>query len=430
MRGKGPLLGLLAATRFVAFAGRMGMVPFIPELMTAYGAGYTAMGALYSSFFAGYALCLVPAGWASDRWGARPVLAAGLVMSGLAQAGFALAPSYGIALAGRVAVGVGVAFVYAPVLKLLAEAFGRAERGRASSVLEMAIGATLVVVLSGFPLLARIAQPRWLLLGAALAAFALLPWLMRLRVRSPEAVAAERAAPVPAAPVPAAGTPAAGRGFFAMLAVGFLGLLVAGGVLGWLPTYLEQGVGLAKPAAGAVMGVLLASQLAAAYPAGIVSDRLGRRVPAIDLGTALMGAAALGFALGPGGWEVWLAAAVFGAGTAAGISQLVTLSAEYGAASRSGLITSATTAVGQLGSALAGVLVGAVVDLTGGFRAAWWVLLAAAALRLWLARFIPEGEPAAEPVSAPGSGPARTARRGTAPGGRGRAAPGGGSGTA
>lgn len=70
-----------------------------------------------------YAAMQIPVGLAVDRFGSRSVLLTGTVLITVAQAGFALAPSYSLALVARVFVGMGDAMTFICVLRLVSSWF-------------------------------------------------------------------------------------------------------------------------------------------------------------------------------------------------------------------------------------------------------------------------------------------------------------------
>jgi MFS family permease len=70
-----------------------------------------------------YAGMQVPVGLMVDRWGSRTVLLCGTVLLTVAQAGFAVASSYGVALVARVFVGMGDAMTFICVLRLVSSWF-------------------------------------------------------------------------------------------------------------------------------------------------------------------------------------------------------------------------------------------------------------------------------------------------------------------
>jgi nitrate/nitrite transporter NarK len=70
-----------------------------------------------------YAALQIPVGLLVDRFGSRSVMLAGTVVLALAQAGFSLADSYGVALLARTFVGVGDALTFICVLRLVSRWF-------------------------------------------------------------------------------------------------------------------------------------------------------------------------------------------------------------------------------------------------------------------------------------------------------------------
>ncbi|GAA4365570.1 MFS transporter [Nocardioides caricicola] len=70
-----------------------------------------------------YAAMQIPVGLAVDRFGSRSVLLTGTILITVAQAGFALAPSYSLALVARVFVGMGDAMTFICVLRLVSSWF-------------------------------------------------------------------------------------------------------------------------------------------------------------------------------------------------------------------------------------------------------------------------------------------------------------------
>lgn len=67
-----------------------------------------------------YAAMQIPVGALLDRFGPKRMLTAGVAVMTVAQLGFALAESFGMGLLARVAVGVGDAMVFVPLLRLVA----------------------------------------------------------------------------------------------------------------------------------------------------------------------------------------------------------------------------------------------------------------------------------------------------------------------
>ena len=65
----------------------------------------------------------IPIGVVLDRWGARPIMTAGMVLMALGQLAMAFSPSVGVAIFARVLIGAGDAAVFPSVLRLVATWF-------------------------------------------------------------------------------------------------------------------------------------------------------------------------------------------------------------------------------------------------------------------------------------------------------------------
>nr|MBO2507310.1 hypothetical protein [Bacillota bacterium] len=388
---RGTVLALVCASRVLDFALRMGIVPFFPELAQRFGVSYAGVGGLFSAFFIGYAALQIPFGWAADRWPENRLVSLGLLGLGAGAAAFLAADTWQAASAARLIMGAATAAMAVPGIRLAATAYPSERRGHAVAVVEAAIGATNLLALSGFPLLARWVSVDTLVLvpAAACVPLAAAFWW----VRSPGQVG--RRSPAPAAPpAPEAGPATSLRQVLALFLLGFLGLMTINGYTGWAPTYLREGLGYAPPAAAAVMAAALAIYVPAAYVSGAISDRLGRRIPLINAGSAALMAAFLGMAFAGGGPAlVYLGALLYGIGAGGSMPALIAFSTEALGPRRAGLSTGLMQVAAQAGAAAAGVVFGAVVDWTGEFSGVWWLGAALLAVRIVSSRLAVEGGP-------------------------------------
>ncbi|REJ38056.1 MAG: hypothetical protein DIU84_01990 [Bacillota bacterium] len=163
---------------------------------------------------------------------------------------------------------------------------------------------------------------------------------------------------------------------------------------GGAPPYLREGLGYAPPAGAAVMAAALAIYVPAAYVSGAISDRLGRRIPLINAGSAALMAAFLGMAFAGGGPAlVYLGALLYGIGAGGSMPALIAFSTEALGPRRAGLSTGLMQVAAQAGAAAAGVVFGAVVDWTGEFSGVWWLGAALLAVRIVSSRLAVEGGP-------------------------------------
>ena len=98
---------ILFITAFVDMVGFVIVLPLLPYYATEFGANAFLVGILISSFSVAQ-LAVAPLwGRASDRYGRRPMILAGLVLSSIAYVIFAFAGSFWLLLASRVVQGMG-----------------------------------------------------------------------------------------------------------------------------------------------------------------------------------------------------------------------------------------------------------------------------------------------------------------------------------
>ncbi|HEX6988675.1 MAG TPA: MFS transporter [Bacillota bacterium] len=399
----------LALSRYLAFVTRLNVVPFYPELMERFGVTYAGAGALYTAFFVGYALSLIPAGAAADRGRPARQLAVGLAVAGAAGAVLSLTGSFAAALAARVVQGLAVALMYTAVLKVVAVEFSQQHRGRAVGLMEQATGLGMLTALTFAPLLSTWVAARWLLLSqAGMCALALILLLQAPPTRpgrpTAPGAAATRPGPGEARPLPPLRN-LFGRDLALITLTVMLGLFAANGLLAWLPAHLVDGLGHSKAAAGLITGLILAGQVLGVYPAGTLSDRLGRRLPVVHAGTALLIAGFTGLLVVQGGWALYVLAVILGVGMAWAVTPMVILSTEFFGPERAGLASSITIAFGQAAAGLTGVVFGWVLDQTGNFNAIWISAALVAALRFPGMLAIREQRKWAEPPDHPAGTP-------------------------
>ncbi len=108
------------------------------------GRDHTLVGLALGAYGLTQAVLQVPFGWASDRWGRKPVIIAGLVIFALGSFIAAWAPTIGWTIVGRTVQGAGA--ISAAVLALTADLTRDAVRTRAMAVIGMTIGATFAAV--------------------------------------------------------------------------------------------------------------------------------------------------------------------------------------------------------------------------------------------------------------------------------------------
>lgn len=124
---------------FFVYFHRTSSAVMVPELSNTFGILPASMGVLGSIYFYGYALAQLPAGILSDRFGARRTMSVFMFMAGVGAIIFGVAPSFQTAVFGRFLVGLGVGFIYVPIMRLLADWYSKNEFATYSGIL-LAVG--------------------------------------------------------------------------------------------------------------------------------------------------------------------------------------------------------------------------------------------------------------------------------------------------
>ncbi len=258
------------------------------------GAGALALGLIEGAAEGVASLVKIFSGWFSDRIGRRkPLALLGYGASALTKPLFALAPTLGWVLAARLADRFGKGIRGAPRDALVADLADLSRRGAAFGLRQTldTVGALIApLVAVGLMVLfaGDVRAVFWIAVIPAFAAVAVLAF----GVREP----ARRAASGPALSLRAALRPSAlGRAFWLVTAVAAVLTLARFGEAFLVLRGRDLGFGPAF--APLVMAVMSAAYAASAYPAGALSDRLGRgRV--LAAGIALLIVSDFVFALG------------------------------------------------------------------------------------------------------------------------------------
>ncbi len=404
-RGLSVAVAGLFLARFLAFAGRTVVTPFYPEIGHRFGVDLATASLSLTVFYVGYALFQLPAGWLADRRSPVLLIVLGALAEGAFLAAFAFSPGWTMGLVFRFLGGCAATFLYAPVYKAVQRYSSGHVRGRITGVVGTAVPASMLVTLSLDPILSTMFSPSRLYL--IIVALSLLPALLLLGLLAKDTRPSARAAPV-------AEISRADRSPLTVVsvyvAVGALALALVNGSVGWIPSFLEVGLGLSKVSVGEVIMVQLVSQMAGGYMAGFLSDRLrGGNLLVVRWGTILLPLALAGLwavsrwpAMAHTG-GVWAAEALFGA--AHGFATLGCITYANALWSRdSATMLSLMSTVGQVLSiaTLEGFAI--FFHATGGFTWVWIGAAAVAVIRLPLAygKWLPAPDHVAATLEAAG----------------------------
>jgi MFS family permease len=370
-----PYRWVVLAVSVVAFMQthlhRLGFAPLIPTFVSDLGLTYAAAGTIQTAYFWTYTLVQVPLGVIADRWGVRRVMIACMALLALGAVAFARSESFAAAIAARMLVGLGAAAVWVPAMRLVSEWFPAEERARATGTVSAGGGIGGTVGLLVVPTMAALWGWRWAYAATAVPALVTLVLIALLL------------------PAPRAGTGAAvasgdvravlrARALWPLNLLVFFSYGAYFSFVTFLPAFLVTVVGASQPQAGAITGLISAGTIASWPLAGWLSDRHGRRKPITLFSQAASAACCAFFALA--GAHVGLAGAAIAAlatglligGMILPFVMVVELFPPHLAATAAGI----TNAACFVGGMVLPIVLGRIVDLTGGFTAAF--LLAAA----------------------------------------------------
>jgi MFS family permease len=368
-------LALLTGAQMVASFGTIGLPSLAPLVRQDLDLSLTQAGSLLSAFYFGRFIVALPAGWLTDRFGARATWLAGQVVAGVFLLAASRVGTYLWLLAALAGVGLGFGGSNPASQRAVMDWFPPDSRATAVGIRQT--GAPLGGALGGLILPAIALTYGWHA-GVATAGLAVCAMfvLSALAFRMPRRSAlGTDDGPAPAGPsVPAVGR--TGRSVIPLLA-GATALFscVQMSYTGYLTLYLNGALGYSVKAAGALLAQANIGGIAGTILLGLASDRLfgGRRKPVLIGCAAAVAWLLAGQTQGARlpGWM--LVALLFAIGALAigwdGVH--FAMVAELAPRGRTGL----ALGVGHLGSTagavLGPILFGKVLGWTDSFAAAW-----------------------------------------------------------
>lgn len=351
-----------------------------------------SIGLMMSAFLFAYGLANVLLSPLGDYLGPRKAMIAAYLIICAALLMGGLAASFGVLLASRVLLGVGEGLYYPMQNTLVKHWFPPAERGRANTVwlLGQSIAPALAMpVFTFFVSLYAWQSTFHLSFVLSLVPLVLITWLtadrpaMHRRVNVGERTYIEQAlaAAEPRKSEAGARLSAGGRGFLVDYRFWLLMLILASnsilswGLLSWFPTYLKQARGFSWDSMGMLSALPFVFGLVAKIVAGVVIDRSGRSATVIMVSAALC---ALALYLGVHLDNRYMASLSIAIGIGMSSMQIPAVFTLLQGLVQAQAISSAAGVLNGVAvgfGALSPVLIGLSSRLSGGFDAAFYLMI-------------------------------------------------------
>ena len=174
------IFGILGAAYILVFFHRLAPAIVAVDMMRDLKTGGALMGILASAYFYSYALMQIPAGLLSDSWGPRRSVTFFFIFAAVGSVLLGFAQTVGMAIAARVLVGLGVAMVFVPTLKILTNWFESEKFVRMTGILMSMGGVGAYIAATPLALLSDAMGWRgsMIVIGGATLVVAVAVWLL------------------------------------------------------------------------------------------------------------------------------------------------------------------------------------------------------------------------------------------------------------
>ncbi|QNN82125.1 MFS transporter [Brachybacterium sp. Z12] len=337
------------------------------EATERFGASATIVSTFVVLQLAVYAICQIPAGLLLDRYGSRVTLVAGALLMGGGQLLMAQTETIGVAMGARIILGAGDALTFSSAIRLVPAWFPAARvpvltqlTGILGQVGQIASAVPFVAVLTiagwstAFTSAASVSAVAAML--ALLVVRATPPGIPRPRVK-------QDLTKIPLVLARIIRHPSTQLGFFTHFTAGFTGISFS---MMWGYPYLTAGEGLSRPAASAVMTVLVVVAIIGGPLIGALTQRHPlRRSTLVLLIVATIVVPLLALVLWPGPAPIWLLIVLVSGFSIGGPASSVGFDFPRTdlARHRLGTATGVVIMGGFIGGLLAILLIGVVLDL-------------------------------------------------------------------
>ncbi len=290
------IFALLAASYVLVYVHRLCPAVLAVDIMRDLETGGALTGLLGAAYFYPYALMQLPAGLLSDSWGARKTIAFFFVVAFIGSLVLGYAPTVATAIVGRTLVGLGVAMLFVPTMKTLAEWFHAREFAYMTGIL-MAMGG-IGTLTAATPLVWLSSAIGWrnsfVAVGGVTLLLAVLVWIfVRNRPSDfgwPPPFSVETAAPPPIGLAEGVRQVLTRRHFWPLTVWFFFncGIFFSFGGL-WGGPYLMQVYGLTKAESGRILSMIAVGMIVGSPLLSWLSDKIFRgRKPVLVIAAGAM----------------------------------------------------------------------------------------------------------------------------------------------
>lgn len=147
------ILALIICMSVLLYLDRFAFSPVASTIREELGMNLEQVGDINGWFFYAYALCMIPAAWMADKFGARRMLFIYVALWSVAVAVMGLAAGFLTLALGRVMLGIGQAGAYPAAAGLIKKWFPAGSRGTANSLISMAGRGGSLITMTLTPLL-------------------------------------------------------------------------------------------------------------------------------------------------------------------------------------------------------------------------------------------------------------------------------------
>ena len=351
------------------FANQLGfgaMVPSLPLYADTFGVSGTAIGMAIAAYGLARFIMAIPSGQISDKWGRRPALAMGGLMSALGNFWSVYADAYPEFLVARFVAGVGAGMIVTTGTVVLADITTPERRGRVIAIYQGAF--IFAVGIGPLPggILAQtygLTAPFWFCAFASLIAGSVALFAVEETRHLARALEQKDLGLPPL--LSQLNLLWSKIGFVLVSGIALINALTrTGGLFNIVPIIGSFRIKLEYDEIGMAIAIGSVLGLVAIYPAGIVADRWGRKAVIVPA-TIITGASFILFATADSFLWFTAANALWGIASSIGGAAPAAYAADSAPPGMNASAMSAIRMVGDIGYVVGPILLGIIVDIEG-----------------------------------------------------------------